>query len=53
MTLNVLFAARDALWDDYRDTLPKAFEAAGVAVNLSRDHAPKPSITSSTHPMTG
>lgn len=40
MSINVLFAARDGLWDDYAPHLPAAFKAAGVDVNLSRSHAP-------------
>lgn len=40
MTLNVLFAARDGLWPDYKDHLPAAFADAGLDVDLSRDHAP-------------
>lgn len=41
MTLHVLFAAPDALWDDYRDALPQAFEAAGIRAELARDHPPE------------
>ena len=41
MTLTVLFAARDALWDDYRGPLPRAFAAAGLDVDLARDHPPE------------
>lgn len=37
--LKVLFAAPDGLWDDYKDHLPDAFVAAGVEVDLARDHA--------------
>lgn len=40
MTLTVLFAAREALWDDYRVPLPIAFATAGLDVALGRDHAP-------------
>lgn len=40
MALNVLFAARDGLWADYKDHLPAAFADAGLDVDLSRDHAP-------------
>ncbi len=38
--VNVLFAAPDHLWSQYREALPRAFEEAGVAAHLSRDHAP-------------
>ena len=41
MTLNILFAARDGLWSDYKDHLPRAFADAGLDANLSRDHAPE------------
>jgi glyoxylate/hydroxypyruvate reductase A len=37
---NVLFAAADRLWPDYREALPRAFAEAGVAAELSRDHLP-------------
>lgn len=40
MTLNVLFAATDARWNDYQTVLPQALEAAGIKANLARDHAP-------------
>ncbi|MEO9864820.1 MAG: glyoxylate/hydroxypyruvate reductase A [Yoonia sp.] len=40
MALNVLFAAHDGLWADYKDHLPVAFANAGLDVDLSRDHAP-------------
>jgi len=38
--INVLFSARDGLWDDYRSALATAFEGAGLVVNLSRDMDP-------------
>lgn len=38
---NVLFAAPDRLWEDYREALPRAFAEAGVAADLGRDHAPE------------
>lgn len=38
--LNVLFSAHDRLWEDYQPHLPAAFAAAGLSVNLARDHAP-------------
>ena len=38
---NVLFAAGDARWEQYRDPLTAAFAEAGLSVNLSRDHAPE------------
>ncbi len=42
MTTNVLFAANDALWQDYRDPLRKALAEVGVDANLSTDiPAPK------------
>lgn len=40
MVLNVLFAARDGLWSDYKDHLPTSFQNVGLDVDLSRDHAP-------------
>jgi glyoxylate/hydroxypyruvate reductase A len=39
--VNVLFAAREGDWTDYREALPRAFAEAGVAADLSRDHAPE------------
>lgn len=39
MALNVLFAARDGLWPDYKDNLETAFLAAGLNVVLASDHA--------------
>lgn len=40
MMLKVLFSARPAVWDDYRDPLKAAFAAAGLQVDLSPDHRP-------------
>ncbi|MCF6444176.1 glyoxylate/hydroxypyruvate reductase A [Nereida sp. MMG025] len=40
MTLNILFAATDARWDEYKDVLPQAFAHAGLKTELSRNHAP-------------
>ena len=40
MALNVLFAARDGLWPDYKVNLETAFLAAGLDVVLACDHAP-------------
>lgn len=37
--LNVLFSARPAAWADYEAPLKAAFANAGLAVNLSCDHA--------------
>jgi glyoxylate/hydroxypyruvate reductase A len=38
---NILFAARDNRWQQYKDALPRAFDAVGLTgCNLSRDHAP-------------
>ena len=39
--VKVLFAAPDRLWPDYREALPRAFAAAGVATELSRNHPPE------------
>ncbi len=38
--INVLFAARYERWDIYRAPLMRAFEAAGLDVDLRQDHAP-------------
>ena len=38
---NVLFAAPDSRWEQYRDPLRAAFAEAGVEAELSRDHAPE------------
>ena len=38
--LNVMFSAKPAAWDEYRETLMTAFETEGLSVNLSRDHDP-------------
>ena len=35
-----LFSAGDAIWPEYQTALPPAFAAAGLTVDLSRDHAP-------------
>ena len=40
MTLNILFAAGDDRWDQYKEPLRAAFEAAKLDVDLSRDHGP-------------
>ena len=40
MALNVLFAARDGLWPDYKVNLETAFLAAGLDVVLACEHAP-------------
>jgi glyoxylate/hydroxypyruvate reductase A len=40
MELNVLFAAREGLWLDYKTNLETAFLAAGLDVALARDHPP-------------
>ncbi len=37
MSLNVLFSARLAHWEKYRESLSNAFEEAGIKVNLARD----------------
>lgn len=41
MTLQVLFSALDARWEEYRDVLPKAFAAAGIDANIGRDFPPE------------
>lgn len=41
MTLNALFAARPERWDQYKDVLPQAFDAAGLDVHLALDIAPE------------
>lgn len=38
--LNVLFSAKPEQWDIYQAPLTRAFDAADLTVNLSRDHAP-------------
>lgn len=38
--LNVLFSAKPAAWDDYEMPLNRAFAAAGLQVDLARDHTP-------------
>lgn len=40
MALNVLFAARDGLWPDYKVNLETAFLAVGLDVVLACEHAP-------------
>ncbi len=37
---NILFLAEDPLWDEYRDPLNKAFQAAGFDGDLRTDHSP-------------
>ncbi|WP_386683766.1 2-hydroxyacid dehydrogenase [Loktanella sp. R86503] len=39
--INVLFSARPAAWDEYEAPLRRAFTAAGLNCDLSRDHAPQ------------
>ena len=39
--INVLFAAPDIRWEEYRDPLREAFDEADLDVALSRDHAPE------------
>lgn len=39
--VNVLFSARDGLWADYADALPRAFAEEGLDVALSRDLPPE------------
>ncbi|RFP88767.1 glyoxylate/hydroxypyruvate reductase A [Rhodobacteraceae bacterium 63075] len=41
MPANVLFAAKPERWDQYRDVLPRAFEKAGLDVDLRLDFAPE------------
>ncbi len=41
MTVNALFAAKPERWEQYRDALPRAFEKAGVDVDLRLDFAPE------------
>ena len=38
--LNILFSAKPAAWEEYEQPLKAAFEKAGIAANLSRDHTP-------------
>lgn len=38
--INVQFAARPERWDSYGPALTKAFEAAGLTVDLRQDHVP-------------
>jgi len=37
MSVNVLFSARDGLWDTYKAALNTAFDEEGLKANLSRD----------------
>ena len=39
--IKVLFSARPAAWDEYEAPLRRAFDAAGLDCDLSRDHAPQ------------
>jgi len=39
--INILFAAGEARWEEYKHVLPKALKAAGLTADLSRDHAPQ------------
>ncbi len=39
--IRALFSAGDAAWPEYAKALPAAFEAFGLTVDLSRDHAPE------------
>ncbi len=41
MSVNVLFAARDAMWPIYEPTLTAAFAKAGIDADLRQDFAPK------------
>jgi len=38
--IRALFSASDAAWPEYLEAMPPAFHAAGLRVDLSRDHAP-------------
>ncbi|GIT91060.1 glyoxylate/hydroxypyruvate reductase A [Jannaschia pagri] len=40
MTTRILFAARPERWDDYRDLLPAALDAAGIAHTIDLFEAP-------------
>lgn len=58
MTLNILFSARQGLWDDYRQALPDALQTQGIDANISIDmpadqtdyivYAPNPTLTDFT-----
>jgi glyoxylate/hydroxypyruvate reductase A len=58
MTLNILFSARPALWNDYKDVLPEALQARGIDATIRTDmpadrtdyivYAPNPSLTDFT-----
>lgn len=37
MTLNILFSARQGLWDDYQHVLPNALQTQGIDANISID----------------
>lgn len=39
--IRVLFSAGDHVWPNYKAALPAAFNAVGLTVDLSRDHAPE------------
>lgn len=55
MTVNILFSAQRSLWDAYKDALPKALNAQGIAAQISTAmppdqtdyivYAPNPSLT--------
>lgn len=58
MTLNILFSARQGLWDDYQHVLPDALQTQGIDANISIDmpadqtdyivYAPNPTLTDFT-----
>lgn len=58
MTLNILFSARQGLWDDYQHVLPNALQTQGIDANISIDmpadqtdyivYAPNPTLTDFT-----
>ncbi|SMX44875.1 2-hydroxyacid dehydrogenase [Octadecabacter ascidiaceicola] len=39
--IRALFSAGNHAWPEYQETLPPAFRAAGLTVDLSREHAPE------------
>ena len=39
--INILFAAPDTRWEEYKDTLPRLLDDIGIKADLRRDHDPE------------